>query len=147
MLLPQTCYQLTSSCHVSTAQLPLTASPAGGRHSMGGRVAMRVAAEEAGRLAREPSATPLLAACVIEDMDCAVHQDWTPSPDSALSNEQRASLHDWAGDDGRRFGSWERCRDALLAWYDDPKRVESWRGEALSRVATLRSVVVPIAAC
>jgi pimeloyl-ACP methyl ester carboxylesterase len=52
-------------------------------HSMGGRVAMRVAAMDAARTAANPRARPLLAACVIEDMDCVLRISSAPSPPGA----------------------------------------------------------------
>eukprot|EP01050_Picozoa_sp_SAG11_P007994 SAG11_NODE_684_length_7743_cov_53.800628_6_plen_303_part_00 len=99
-------------------------------HSMGGRIAMRMAACEAARLAQEPTAAPLLAACVVEDMDCCVRLASAPSPpDSALDTAQRASLEEWAAEGGRRFANWDRCREALLYWYGgDTRRVDGWRG-------------------
>ncbi|CAK0810281.1 unnamed protein product [Prorocentrum cordatum] len=101
-------------------------------HSMGGRVAARVAAVDAQR--SRAGARPLLAACVIVDMDLRVrHPPW--SADADLSEPQLAALGSFASENGQRFGSWEEARDALLPWYaEDPgsgsdQWVDSWKGK------------------
>ncbi|KAJ8608938.1 hypothetical protein CTAYLR_005320, partial [Chrysophaeum taylorii] len=76
-------------------------------HSMGGRVAMRVAA-----IAAE-SDRPLLAACIVEDMDAIPR---------TYGNIEESRPFD------RSFASWSEARDALVARGYDLPRVESWRG-------------------
>eukprot|EP00629_Pelagomonadales_sp_RCC1024_P001064 CAMPEP_0119264688 /NCGR_PEP_ID=MMETSP1329-20130426/3702_1 /TAXON_ID=114041 /ORGANISM="Genus nov. species nov., Strain RCC1024" /LENGTH=299 /DNA_ID=CAMNT_0007264475 /DNA_START=156 /DNA_END=1052 /DNA_ORIENTATION=+ len=77
-------------------------------HSMGGRVAMRVADLS---VAEAPDR---LAAVVIEDMDTKPREKWGPA-DIALPPPFE-----------RRFPSLEAAKAALLAHYNDPERVESW---------------------
>ncbi len=97
-------------------------------HSMGGRVAMQIAATDAERVSADANLKPLLAACVIEDMDCCLRTSSAPDPpDEALTLSQRVSLRQWMSPGGRYFDSWESCRDALLPW-NDLERIEGWRG-------------------
>jgi pimeloyl-ACP methyl ester carboxylesterase len=88
-------------------------------HSMGGRVAMRAAALDAAAAAPER----LLSSVVIEDMDVRARRP--VAPPSAAEAE---ALGRFAVDDGRRFASFEACRDALLPFYQDAERVDKWRG-------------------
>ena len=79
-------------------------------HSMGGRIAMRVA-----RLAVEED-PGLLAACVVEDMDCVPRKAWNatgPPPDF-----------------DRAFPSLEAAKAELRKYYD-ADRVDSWVGARL----------------
>ena len=87
-------------------------------HSMGGRIAMRLAADEL------HAERPLLAACVIEDMDTRVR---AAAPE--LTPELSTALGEWHEESGRRWPSWAAVREALLPWYGDAKRVEGWRGK------------------
>ena len=97
-------------------------------HSMGGRIAMRVAAMHAAApLPQSPS--PSLAAVVIEDMDVRPRFGAEP-PEAKLVAGQREALKGFERPEGRSFASWESARDALLPWYNgEAKRVDSWRGK------------------
>ena len=76
---------------------------------------------------------PLLAACVIEDMDLIVRGG--PSPrDNDLTPEQRHHLQTFASEDGRSFKSWDAAREALLAWYGEAAWVDSWKGNRVRQV-------------
>ena len=108
-------------------------------HSMGGRVAMRLAAIDAAETAG--GAKPFLAACVVEDMCCSQRPGAElvvcaadPLPYAGLSADQRAALDRFAQPDGRRFDTWESARAALLPWYDDEARVNGWRGTRVREV-------------
>tara|TARA_B110001452_G_scaffold35422_2_gene27257 strand:- start:6169 stop:7158 length:990 start_codon:yes stop_codon:yes gene_type:complete len=93
-------------------------------HSMGGRIAMRVAAMHA-----EQPQSPTLAAVVIEDMDLRPRFGADP-PDAKLAPAQRDALKGFEQTDGRSFGSWESARTALLPWFNgQAERVDSWRGK------------------
>ena len=74
-------------------------------HSMGGRIAMRLAAIEVEEYARGRR-VPRLAACVIEDMDTRIRTGTTPT-DESLDQDQLNPFE-------RAFESWNLCRDALL---------------------------------
>ena len=89
-------------------------------HSMGGRVAMRAAALDA------ESDRPVLRSVVIEDMDIALRGERYVG---ALDAEEQATFDRFRAADGRRFASWEAARGALLPWYKDEGRVDSWRGK------------------
>lgn len=75
-------------------------------HSMGARVAMRVAAIAAS------TETDMLGACILEDMDCVVRA----KPEGAPETFERL------------FESWADARHALVSRGYDEKRVDSWRG-------------------
>lgn len=89
-------------------------------HSMGGRVVMRAAAMDA------ESERPLLTggAVIVEDMDVSPRQ-WDEDARPPAEQAALARFGDEAR--GRRFASWEDCRRALLPWYEDEARVDSWR--------------------
>ena len=94
-------------------------------HSMGGRVAMRVAALDG------MSDAPLFSSVVIEDMDLRVRARAA----ACLSAEQAEEISAFEAEAGRRFPDWSSARAALLRWYDgDSARVDGWKG---SRVRTL----------
>jgi pimeloyl-ACP methyl ester carboxylesterase len=93
-------------------------------HSMGGRVAMRVAALDA------KSDAPLCAAVVIEDMDTRVRERASPLADEA----QRAALAKFAPLEGRRFPTFEAAKAALLPWFDgDAARIDGYKGKRIRR--------------
>lgn len=83
-------------------------------HSMGGRVAMRIAAIVAE--GADECAGAGLAACVVEDMDLS---------------QRSAPLGDLPPFFSRRFDSWPLARDALVDSGYDPKRVESWKDKRI----------------
>jgi len=78
-------------------------------HSMGGRVAMEVAAIAA---EEDPG---LLAAVVVEDMDAKPRAKWAPVAGAAYPAFDRS------------FASLDGAREALCAFYD-PARVDGWIG-------------------
>jgi pimeloyl-ACP methyl ester carboxylesterase len=80
-------------------------------HSMGGRIAMRLAAMELDGFLQ--GRAPRMAACIIEDMDIRI-RDGPKPPDGSLDTAQREQLQGFERDDGRLFSSWEDCRRALL---------------------------------
>jgi pimeloyl-ACP methyl ester carboxylesterase len=80
-------------------------------HSMGGRIAMRLAAMEVDRYLQGKS--PRMAACIIEDMDIRI-RDGPKPPDDSLDPTQRQQIQSFERDGGRLFSSWEECRRALL---------------------------------
>jgi pimeloyl-ACP methyl ester carboxylesterase len=88
-------------------------------HSMGGRVATCAAALDAAH------PTPVLRSVIIEDMDVAPRG---LSFLGELDEERTAVLARFGQPDGRRFDSWADVRAALLTWYGDGGRVDSWRG-------------------
>ena len=92
-------------------------------HSMGGRVAMHVA--DLVNSAEAVEGAELLAALVIEDMDVAPRPGPAPA-DSDLSADMRQQLRGFETEQGRLFNSWDACRKALLQWYEDEARVDSW---------------------
>ncbi|KAL3931263.1 MAG: hypothetical protein SGPRY_001195 [Prymnesium sp.] len=85
-------------------------------HSMGGRIAMRVAAIDGA------SPTPLFKAVVIEDMDLR--------PMYGDNSEPHAALKSFEAIDGRRFADWQSARSALLPWYDEA-RVDGWKNSRI----------------
>ena len=137
---------VVASCRAAGVQGPVVLVG----HSMGGRIAMRLAAMDAAESAS--GGAPFLAACVFEDM-CVSDRPGAelfdaPTdalPYAGLSAERRAALDDFARADGRRFESWEGARAALLPWYDDAERVDGWRGKRVREVpsAVCGSEAVP----
>jgi pimeloyl-ACP methyl ester carboxylesterase len=81
-------------------------------HSMGGRIAMRLAAMDAEEFVQKKR-EPRLAACVIEDMDIQIRDGPKPAYES-LDKDMINQLQSFHGARGRSFDSWEQCRDALL---------------------------------
>jgi pimeloyl-ACP methyl ester carboxylesterase len=88
-------------------------------HSMGGRIAMRAAAQDAA------SEAPVLASVVIEDMDLSAR-----SGAATLDRPERhEAIERFGTAGGRSFATWELARAALLPWYDDSaERVDGWKG-------------------
>ena len=80
-------------------------------HSMGGRIAMRLAAMEVDNYLQ--GRTPRIAACIIEDMDIQIREGPRPL-DESLNPVQRQQIQTFERDSGRLFSSWEDCRRALL---------------------------------
>jgi len=97
-------------------------------HSMGGRVAMRLAA-------MEPSAVACL---VVEDMDVRPRQ----VPQAVIDLESSAAMDRFRADSGRRFESWEEAKAALAPWYDE-ERMESWKGARIRQALTPASSSSP----
>lgn len=83
-------------------------------HSMGGKVALRYAADY----------SEDLAALVIEDMDCRVSKYADLAPEE-LERRRRFD---------RAFPSWEECRRALLTFGYEAQRVDGWPAETPPRV-------------
>ena len=81
-------------------------------HSMGGRIAMRMAAIEVEEFDRCGKA-PQLAACIIEDMDVRI-RDGPKPPDDLLDAKAQNQIKSFLSENGRLFTSWELCRSALL---------------------------------
>ena len=92
-------------------------------HSMGGKIAMHAAAIDAREAAS--GAPQLLSAVIVEDMDVRVRG---PSASLKPPQQTEAALNAFKDFEGRRFESWDAARAALLPWYDDESRVDSWRG-------------------
>ena len=119
-------------------------------HSMGGRIAMQLAAIEVEECAR-CRRSPRLAACVIEDMDTQIRMGATPT-DESLDLGLRDQLKSFQGVRGRAFDSWEQCRNALLpckysvpkyylvsnktaaGYNNDAARVDGWRGNRVRQL-------------
>jgi len=97
-------------------------------HSMGGRVAMRLAA----------SYPATVAALVVEDMDVSprkgvLEKGLKPFAEAGQGNEAavEAALSAAFGPDaGREFASFEEAGAALAPWYDR-RRIEGWRGKRI----------------
>jgi pimeloyl-ACP methyl ester carboxylesterase len=86
-------------------------------HSMGGRIAMRLAADRGEDVA----------ALIIEDMDVAERQRAGPlSPEGKLSLER----FERPDDSGRRFADWPEAVTALTPWYTDD-RIQGWKGKRI----------------
>ena len=85
-------------------------------HSMGGKVAMRLAA----------MSPDVVAALVIEDMDTNPRR----LPDVVTEQERSDEMARFRSDSGRRFESWEEAKSSLEPWYD-PDRIESWKGKRI----------------
>ena len=92
-------------------------------HSMGGRIAMRAAADDA--VAVRGGAAATFAAVVIEDMCVSTRDGAAPLADDAA----RAAVDNFSKPGGRRFASWEAARAAILPFYGDEPRVDSWKGK------------------
>ena len=92
-------------------------------HSMGGRIATRAAADDAEAVRGGAAAT--LAAVVIEDMCVSTRDGAAPLADDAA----RAAVDNFSKPGGRRFASWEAARAAILPFYGDEPRVDSWKGK------------------
>ena len=92
---------------------------------MGARIAIRAAAIDQNQ-------NRIIRALVVEDMDLRVRNGPNP-PHDQLDKLKKEQLSTWLDDanprggPGRWFPSWETCREKLLDWYDDTKRVDSWR--------------------
>ena len=84
-------------------------------HSMGGRIGIRLLAD----LIASGRARSRLSALVIEDMDARIREY-----PSVGAPDRR-----WYLEDGRLFDTWREARSELLKWYDDPPRVDSWKGK------------------
>eukprot|EP00928_Gymnodinium_smaydae_P063743 TRINITY_DN47240_c0_g1_i1.p1 TRINITY_DN47240_c0_g1~~TRINITY_DN47240_c0_g1_i1.p1 ORF type:complete len:393 (-),score=25.41 TRINITY_DN47240_c0_g1_i1:50-1228(-) len=89
-------------------------------HSMGGRVALRYAANY-------PTD---FAAVIIEDMDCTFREYATEYMNPSQDDEEKRRKFN------RAFSSWEECRSALLSFGYEPGRVDGWRKENPPRVAS-----------
>ena len=103
-------------------------------HSMGGCVAMRVAAKSIG-------AHNGLCAVIVEDMDAT-----TRTASVALAPAEAAALGRFSEDDGRRFESFEAASAALTPFYD-AARIQSWRDTRVREMAagTWWSDINPVA--
>mmetsp|Transcript_33200 Transcript_33200/g.66168 ORF Transcript_33200/g.66168 Transcript_33200/m.66168 type:complete len:317 (+) Transcript_33200:193-1143(+) len=84
-------------------------------HSMGGRIAMRLAADSPG----------LVAALVVEDMCVTPRVKPAPHTPGAFSAEALAPFGNDAN--GRLFEDFAAAKKALLPWYDGG-RIDSWKG-------------------
>jgi pimeloyl-ACP methyl ester carboxylesterase len=117
-------------------------------HSMGGRVAMRLAADYPERIA----------ALIIEDMDLRYHRAPLEipvgSPHMALrsascqlvysSFHQESSYARFTDDGGRRFASWEECVACLSTWYH-PSRLEGYKGSRIRQLTAANTHLYPVA--
>jgi len=87
-------------------------------HSMGGKIAMRYAADYPDDLA----------AVVIEDMDCTSRsypEDYMNPPPEEMERKRRFD---------RSFPSWEACRAELVSFGYEPERADGWLKEKPPRV-------------